>query len=117
MFPEEFWLEPARLEGVRYSPRARPLRWGKYVMMFVYDAIDSDVGLALREKNPNPHFLQNHHQWLKKFGREKVRDQILQVVTIMKLCNTMKDFKDKFARVFQRSPLQMSFDDFWTEEI
>ena len=24
MFPQEFWLELARLEGVRYSPRSRP---------------------------------------------------------------------------------------------
>jgi len=54
MLPEEFWLELARLESVRYSPRSRPLRWGKYVMMFVYDAIDKDVGKTLREKNPNP---------------------------------------------------------------
>jgi hypothetical protein len=114
MFPEEFWLELARLEGIHYSPRSRPLRWGKYVMMFVYDAIDSDVGKELRKKNPNPHFLKNHHQWLKKFGKDKVRDQILQVVTIMKLCNTLAEFKEKFARVFKKSPLQMSFDDYWT---
>jgi hypothetical protein len=33
-------------------------------MMFVYDAIDNDVGKELRKKNPNPHFLQNHQQWL-----------------------------------------------------
>jgi hypothetical protein len=68
MFPDEFWFELARLEGIHYSPRSRPLRWGKYVMMFVYDAVDGDVGRELRKKNPDPHFLQNHHQWLKKFG-------------------------------------------------
>jgi hypothetical protein len=27
MFPDDFWYELARLEGVRYSPRNRPLRW------------------------------------------------------------------------------------------
>ena len=51
MFPTEFWLELARLEGIRYSPRSRPLRWGKYIMAFVYDAVDSDVGNTLRELN------------------------------------------------------------------
>lgn len=111
MFPDEFWLELARLEGVRYSPRLRPLRWGKYVMMFVYDAIDGDVGRELRKKNPNPRFLSNHHQWLKKFGREKVHDQIQRVVTIMKLCESMEEFRVKFAKVFRKSPLQMSFSD------
>ena len=102
MFPDEFWYELARLEGVHYSPRSRPLRWGKYVMMFVYDAVDEDVGRVLRQKNPDPHFLSNHHQWLKKFGRDRVHDQITKVVTIMKLCNDMNDFRRHFARLFDR---------------
>jgi hypothetical protein len=102
MFPDEFWFELARLEGIHYSPRARPLRWGKYVMMFVYDAVDEDVGKELRKKNPDPHFLQNHHQWLKKFGRERVHDQITKIVTIMKLCNDMNDFRQNFSRLFDR---------------
>jgi len=111
LFPDEFWYELARLEGVHYSPRSRPLRWGKYVMMFVYDTIDEDVGKELRARNPNPHFLRNHHQWLKKFGRDRVHDQLQRVITVMKLCRDMNDFRRKFARVFQRSPLQLDFDD------
>lgn len=115
MFPDEFWFELARLEGIHYSPRSRPLRWGKYIMMFVYDAIDADVGRQLRTKNPNPHFLQNHHQWLKKYGQDKVRSQIDKVVTIMKLCENMDEFRAKFARVFKKTPLQVSFDEInWT---
>ncbi len=106
MFPDEFWFELARLEGTHYSPRSRPLRWGKYIMMFVYDAIDPDVGKELRTKNPNPHFKQNHHQWLKQFGRQKVHDQIQRVVTVMKLCDNMADFRKKFARALSKSPLQ-----------
>jgi hypothetical protein len=116
MFPEEFWLELARLEGIRYSPRNRPLRWGRYVMMFVYDAIDPDVGRELRKINPDPHFLQNHHQWLKKFGRGKVRDQIMQVIPVMKLCSNIAEFKAKFAYVFKNTPLQLSFDENWLIE-
>lgn len=115
VFPDEFWFELARLEGVHYSPRSRPLRWGKYVMMFVYDAVDGDVGRQLRTKNPNPHFLQNHHQWLKDFGKDKVKMQIERVVTIMKLCEDMDDFRKKFARVFKKTPVQLNFDDInWT---
>jgi hypothetical protein len=108
MFPDSFWYELARLEGVHYSPRSRPLRWGKYVMMFVYDAVDGDIGKELRKKNPDPHYLQNHHQWLKKFGREKVHDQITKVVTIMQLCDNMQEFRQKFARLFNKSS-QMEF--------
>lgn len=61
-------------------------------MMFVYDAIDKDVGKTLREKNPNPRYQTNHHQWLKQFGRERVHDQLERVVTIMKLCDNMRNF-------------------------
>src|SRR6266446_4973073 len=106
MFPDEFWFELARLEGIHYSPRSRPLRWGKYVMAFVYDAVDGDIGKKLREINPAPRFQQNHHQWLKDFGRQKVHDQIERVITIMKLCKNMDEFRDKFAYVFQKSPIQ-----------
>ena len=58
MFPDEFWYELARLEGVKYSPRHRPLRWGRYIMMFVYDAVDEEVGKVLREKNPKSEIFQ-----------------------------------------------------------
>jgi len=110
-FPPEFWFELARLEGIHYSPRNRPLRWGKYIMAFVYDAIDKDVGKELRKKNPSPHFKQNHHQWLKEFGKDKLIGQIQSVVTIMKLCDNMVEFRKKFDRVFSKTPVQSSFDD------
>lgn len=110
MFPDEFWYELARLEGVHYSPRHRPLRWGKYVMAFVYDAIDEDVGTTLREVNPNPRHGKNHHQWLREHGRQKVNDQIQRVVTIMKLCDDMHDFRKKFARVFATGPTQLELE-------
>jgi hypothetical protein len=109
MFPTEFWLELARLEGVHYSPRSRPLRWGKYIMAFVYDAVDQDVGNTLRELNPDPHYRQNHHQWLEQFGRQKVNDHLQRVIAIMKLCKDMKEFRHKFDKVFSRSPFQETF--------
>ncbi len=109
MFPTEFWTELARLENIKYSARNRPLRWGKYVMAFVYDAIDEDVGRKLREINKNPHYKQNHHQWLQQFGKEKLNNQIQQVIAIMKLCDDMADFKRKFSKVFRKTPLQLEF--------
>ena len=78
-------------------------------MAFVYDAIDGDVGKKLREINPDPHYKKNHHQWLREFGKQKVNDQLQRVITIMKLCDDMIDFKKKFARVFRKSPLQTEF--------
>ena len=80
-------------------------------MAFVYDAIDKDVGRELRKKNPNPHFRHNHHQWMKEFGRQKVRDHINQVLGVMKLCQDMDDFNSKFSYVFRRDPMQLTFFD------
>jgi hypothetical protein len=76
-------------------------------MALVYDAVDPDVGRELRRLNPDPKLKQNHHQWLQNLGRERVNNQIQQVIAIMRLCNDMNDFKAKFARVFRKSPLQM----------
>ena len=109
MFPDEFWFELARLEGIHYSPRSRPLRWGKYVMAFVYDSVDRDIGKKLRELNPNPHYKKNHHQWLKDFGRQKINDHLQRVIAVMKLCDDMEDFKRKFKKVFQKNLLQSEF--------
>jgi hypothetical protein len=78
-------------------------------MAFVYDAADEDVGKKLREANPNPYFMQNHHQWLKEFARQKVNDQPQRVIAEMKLCDNMEDFRKKFAKVFQKSPLLTEF--------
>jgi hypothetical protein len=116
MFPPEFWFELARLEGVHYSPRSRPLRWGKYIMAFVYDAIDKDMGKALRVINPDPSKGKNDHQCLTDFGRQQVHDQIQKVVTIMKLCEDMKDFKQKFDRVFKKTAIQMTFTEIWESQ-
>lgn len=103
MFPDEFWFELARLEGTHYSARHRPLRWGKYVMAFVYDAVDKDVANELRNRNPDPHHGQNHHQWLKNHGRSLVNNQIQQVIAVMKLCKDMPEFREKFSQVFDKS--------------
>jgi hypothetical protein len=111
MFPDEFWFELARLEGTHYSAKHRPLRWGKYVMAFVYDSVDGDVGKELRTINPNPAFRHNHHQWLKQHGKDAVRLQIGKVIGVMRTCADMGEFNRKFANVFKKSPLQLDFED------
>lgn len=105
-FPDEFWVQLARLEGVKYSSRQRPWRWGKYVMRFVYNAIDPDVSKALADINPKPAKGHNHHQHLTGFGQKELNDHLQQVIAVMRLCNDMDDFKRKFPRAFPRGPVQ-----------
>lgn len=109
-FPEEFFYELARLENVHYSPRSRPLRWGRYIMNFVYRAIDKDVAVELKKRTPNPHKGENLHQWLRPPAKEQVTAQIYQVLGIMKTCRDMDDFRQKFKNVFQKEPFaQLDF--------
>jgi hypothetical protein len=116
MFKPDFWYELARLEGVHYSPRNRPIRWGKYIIAFVYDAIDKDVSRALKVAIPDPHYQQNLHQMLTDWGRQQVHDQIERVVTIMKLCDNMDDFREKFAKVFKKTSVSSQLNFNWETE-
>lgn len=108
-FPDEFWMQLARLEGVKYSGQKRPWRWGKYVMRFVYEAIDPDVSKKLADINPDPAKGHNHHQHLTTFGQKELNDHLQQVIAVMRLCNDMDDFKRKFPRAFPTGPIQLEF--------
>ncbi len=81
-------------------------------MAFVYDAIDMDVSRALKAAIPDPHYQNSLHQLLTDWGRQQVHDQIERVTTIMKLCDNMKDFREKFAKVFKKSEItsQLTFE-------
>lgn len=111
MFPQEFFQELARLENVRYSPRTRPIRWGKYVMAFVYNAVDKDVAEELKRRIPNPQHGQNLHQLLRDYGKDMVSAQLYQVLGVMKTCRDMNEFRRKFDYVFKKLPEQLTFFD------
>jgi hypothetical protein len=112
-FPDEFWLELARLEGIRYQARHRPLRWGNYVLRFVYSAMDPDVARKLKEMNPNPHYKQNLHQYLRDFGRDRLHQQLGGVIAIMRQCEDMNEFRRRFAKVFAPDHQLELFDVDW----
>jgi len=63
-FPDELWLQFARLTKWKGSVTQRPKYWGKLVMEFIYEYLDADVAQWLRENAPKPVHGQNYHQWL-----------------------------------------------------
>lgn len=101
-FPDEFWHELARLEGIRYQARHRPLRWGAYVLKFVYRAMDEDVAAELKKRNPNPHHKKNLHQYLRDWGKDQLHQQLGGVIAIMRQCNDMNEFRARFETVYER---------------
>jgi hypothetical protein len=110
-FPDEFWEELARLEGIRYQARHRPLRWGAYVLRFVYNAMDPDVTSELKKRNPKPHYKNNLHQLLREFGRDKLHQQLGGVIAIMRECKDMSEFRSRFEKVFEKKN-QLQFADY-----
>jgi hypothetical protein len=96
IFPEEFWQELARLEEVHYSARSRPLRWGKYVMIFASDAVEKKLA---KKSDSNGAYVST----------EEIQAHIRRrVVTAMRRCEGIADFRKKFDRVFDKSLLQKS---------
>jgi hypothetical protein len=66
----------------------------------------------------NVHQPHDDTQPTDRFPRRRVHDQLQKVVTIMKLCDNMEEFRQKFARVFKRTPLQLGFADVnWNVEV
>jgi hypothetical protein len=102
-FPTDFWVELARLEGVTSSERP-PLDWARYVVLFVYDAIDPDVGRELRRPPDDPGFRPTVRQWLEEVGRQRIDSRMASVVSAMRACPDMDAFSAAFAKVLQKGP-------------
>jgi hypothetical protein len=98
VLPDAFWLELARLEGTSYSPRSRPLRWARYVLLFAGPAIESLIGTELHGSDPGPQQLRRQLQRLRRHGRERVVDQLRPIVTLMAASESIRDFEDRFER-------------------
>ena len=101
-FPREFFMHLYRLEG-KTPPlidRAYPKRFGKYVMQFVYDTLDSDVADFLRKNNPDPAGKKHHHQKFTDFGYKALTDHLFSVLGIAKASINMNKFKENLAFAF-----------------
>jgi hypothetical protein len=102
-FPTEFFMQLYRLENIspRINLKTYPIRFGKYVMQFVYDTMDKDIADWLRENNPKPQGTKHHHQWLTEdFGYPKLIRHLMSVLGIMKASQTMNDFKNNLYRAY-----------------
>jgi hypothetical protein len=96
-------VELARLDGVTSGERT-PLGWASYVVLFVYDAIDPDVGRELRRPPDDPGFRPTLHQWLEEVGRPRIDSRVTALVSAMRACPDMDAFRAAFAKVLQKGP-------------
>jgi hypothetical protein len=108
-FPDELWNEFGRLTNWQGPLHSRPKYWGKLVMELIYDALDPDVALYLKNEKPKPRHGQNYHQWLTEdYGLKSLSFHIQQVIGIAKTCNTMDELKQKVAHLYKKQPMQIA---------
>jgi hypothetical protein len=107
ILPGEFWAQLARLEGARTVPAELPIGWAHYVLAFVYDAVEPDIGRELRREHPRSRFAPTFDQWLLVTGGDRVRSGMRQVVRTMNDCADMDEFRSTFAKVLLKAPRQL----------
>jgi len=108
-FPDELWVEFGRLTGWTGAITKRPKYWGKLVMDLIYEYLDPDVAVWLRENAPEPRGGQNYHQWLSaQFGLRKLVEHIWMVIGIAKTCESMPELKQRMAQLYGREAVQFT---------
>lgn len=105
-FPDELWEQFGRLTSWKGHLHSRPKWWGKLVMELIYNALDSNVALYLKEHKPPPMYKRNYHQWLSdNYGLKQLISHIYQIIGIAKTCETIKELQEKVAQHFNKDTL------------
>ncbi len=102
-FPKEFWAELARLDGAT-SAKGRSIAWSRYVLLFVYDAVDPDVGRELRRAAGDPAFRPSVAGWLEEMGRSRLDSRMDSIVEGLRRCGDLDEFTSMFAKVLHKGP-------------
>ena len=107
-FPDELWIEFARLTNWKGTVTQRPKYWGKLVMELVYEYLDRDVAKWLKENAPAPRSGQNYHQWLSgQFGLKKLVEHIWTLIGVAKKCLSMHELRESMAELNGRRLVQL----------
>lgn len=107
-FPRQFFMQLYRLEHKNPPTKLAkyPIRFGKYVMQFVYDTLDPDIADYLRENNPNPGGHKHHHQLFNDLGYKDLVGHLMSVIGIMKASTNMDRFRENLATAFPNTRTQ-----------
>ena len=108
-FPDDLWVEFARLTKWKGTVTQRPKYWGKLVMELVYGYLDADVAKWLKDNAPSPKHGQNYHQWLSgQFGLKKLVEHIWMLIGTARTCENMIELRQKMAEMNGKTLVQFS---------
>jgi hypothetical protein len=106
-FPDELWIQFARLTHWHGTVTQRPKYWGKLVTELVYEYLDADVAQWLKENAPKPKHGQNWHQWMSsQYGLKKLLEHIWKIIGIASTCQDMMELRNKIAAMYGRVGVQ-----------
>ena len=106
-FPDDLWVEFARLTNWKGTVTKRPKYWGKLVMELVYEYLDKDVAKWLKDNAPAPRHGQNYHQWLSgQYGLKKLVEHIWLLIGISRTCDNMAELRQKMAELNGKTMVQ-----------
>ncbi len=108
-FPDQLWIEWARLTDWQGDPtKNRPRYWGYLVMEMIYRYLDPDVAQHIKENKPKPRKGQNYHQWFNSdHGVKALIEHANRVVGMAQGCQTMDELRKKMKHVYAKEPLQL----------
>lgn len=106
-FPDELWSEFGRLTGWKGSLNSRPKWWGKLVIELIYDTLDPDVADYLRQNRPPPG-VHWHRQLTTNVGIRALVSRCYEVIGMAKMCNNIRELREKVAEHYGRSIVQLS---------
>lgn len=108
-FPDELWVQFARLTGKEGPITQRPKYWGKLVMELVYGYLDADVAEWLKKNAPEPRHGRNYHQWLSaQYGLRKLMEHLWKVIGMAQACDSMAELRQRMAETYGREPFQFT---------
>ncbi len=91
-FPDDLWIEFARLTQWDGQPTKNRPRYCKYI----------------KENKPKPQKGQNYHQWFNAdIGMKRLIEHINRVIGMAQGCDTMHELKLKMHRRYGRGPIQL----------
>jgi hypothetical protein len=106
-FPDDLWVEFARLTNWKGTVTKRPKYWRKLVMELVYEYLDKDVAKWLKDNAPAPRHGQNYHQWLSgQYGLKKLVEHIWLLIGISRTCDNMSELRQKMAELNGKTMVQ-----------
>lgn len=109
VFPDELWVEFARLTRWSGDLHERPKWWGHLVNRVIYEALDADVAKHIRETKPPSTSGHRLHQWLTEdFGAVMLRQHIGAIVAIARTCTTWREFVNRVEIAYRPGPAQFA---------